>query len=151
MQAFFQLFGVSAGKLETLILVMLITSIKYVEGGICMVTYTVIITEAPYGKERPYTALRFARTCDIEGHKVKIFLIENGVYLAKKGQTPASDQPNLGAYLEDLISGGQEVKACVVCIQARGLSEQDLLPGVKAATIHELVEWTTNSDKVIVF
>ncbi len=116
-----------------------------------MVTYTIIITEAPYGKERAYTALRFARTCDIEGHKVRIFLIENGVYLAKKGQKPASDQPNLTGYVEDLISGGHEVKACVVCIQARGLSETDLIAGVKAATIHELVEWTTNSDKTIVF
>ncbi len=116
-----------------------------------MVTYTIIINEAPYQKERAYTALRFARTCDLEGHKVKIFLIENGVYVAKKGQKPASDQPNFGAYLEDLIAGGQEVKACVVCIQARGLTEQDLISGVKIATIHELVEWTTNSDKVIVF
>ncbi len=116
-----------------------------------MVTYTILITEAPYGTERPYTALRFARTCDIEGYKVKIFLIENGVYLAKKGQKPASDQPNLTEYLEDLISGGQEVKACGVCMQARGLSETDVITGVKAATMHELVDWTTNSDKIVVF
>lgn len=116
-----------------------------------MVTYTILITEAPYGKERAYTGLRFARTCDLEGHKVRIFLIENGVYVAKKGQKPASDQPNFGAYLEDLIAGGQEVKACGVCTQARGLADEDLVAGVKTATIHELVEWTTNSDKIIVF
>jgi tRNA 2-thiouridine synthesizing protein D len=116
-----------------------------------MVTYTIIINEAPYQKERAYTALRFARTCDLEGHKVRIFLIENGVYVAKKGQKPASDQPNFGSYLEDLIAGGQEVKASVVCIQARGLTETDLISGIKIVTLNELVEWTTTSDKVLVF
>lgn len=116
-----------------------------------MVTYTIIINEAPYGKERPYTALRFARTCDIEGHKVKIFLMENGVYLAKKGQKPSPDQVNLSEHLEDMIAGGHEVKACGVCMQARGLSENDLIAGVKAATMHELVDWTTTSDKIVVF
>ncbi|HTY75556.1 MAG TPA: DsrE family protein [Candidatus Nanoarchaeia archaeon] len=110
-----------------------------------------IINEAPYQKERAYTALRFARTCVFEGHKTRIFLIENGVYVAKKDQKPASDQPNFGAFLGDLIADGQEVKACVVCIKARGLSENDLVSGVKIVTLNELVDWTTTSDKVIVF
>ena len=116
-----------------------------------VVTYTLIVNEAPYQKERAYTALRFARTAVFEGHKTKIFLIENGVYLAKKDQKPASDQPNLGEFLQDLIGDGQEVKACVVCIKARGLNENELITGVKIATLNELVEWTATSDKVIVF
>jgi sulfur relay protein TusD/DsrE len=116
-----------------------------------MVTYTIIVNEAPYQKERAYTAFRFARTCVFEGHKTRIFLIENGVYNAKKDQKPAADQPNMGAFLEDLIKDGQEVKACVVCIKARGINESELISGVKVATLNELVEWTTTSDKVIVF
>ncbi len=116
-----------------------------------MVTYTLIVNEAPYQKERAYTAFRFARTCVFEGHKTRIFLIENGVYVAKKDQKPAADQPNMGAFLEDLIKDGQEVKACVVCIKARGISENELIAGVKVATMNELVEWTTTSDKIIVF
>jgi tRNA 2-thiouridine synthesizing protein D len=116
-----------------------------------MVTYTIIINEAPYGMERAYTGLRFARTCVFECHKVNLFLIENGVYLAKKGQKPSSNQPNLGEFLEDLIKDGAEVKVCVACIQARGLAESDLIAGVKIAALNELVEWTTNSDKIVVF
>ena len=80
-----------------------------------MATFTIIINEAPYAKERALSALRFAWTCDIEGHKVKIWLFENGVYLAKKGQKPAQGLTNYGQMLEDLIKGGVEVKACVVC------------------------------------
>jgi tRNA 2-thiouridine synthesizing protein D len=110
------------------------------------------LNEAPYGKERAYTAIRFAWTCEVEGHKVRIFLLENGVYLAKKNQNPADKvAPNTGKNLSELVEGGVEVKACGVCMQARGLSESDLIEGVKSATMHELVEWTTNSDQVIVF
>ena len=116
-----------------------------------MVTFTLIINEAPYQKERAYTALRFARTAVFEGHKTKIFLIENGVYLAKKNQKPASDQPNLGAFLEDLIKDDQEVKACVVCLKARGIAESELIKGIKVVTLNDLVEWSVTSDKVIVF
>ena len=116
-----------------------------------LVTFTLIINEAPYAKERALSALRFAWTCDVEGHKVRIWLFENGVYLAKKGQKPAQGLTNYGQMLEDLMKGGTEVKACVVCVDARGLTQADLIDGVKIATVHELVEWTVNSDKVIVF
>jgi tRNA 2-thiouridine synthesizing protein D len=117
----------------------------------CLVTFTIIINEAPYGKERALSALRFASTCDIEGHKVRIWLFENGVYLAKKGQKPSQGIINYGELIQNLIQGGAEVKACVVCVEARGLAQADLMDGVKIATVHELVEWTVNSDKVIVF
>jgi len=116
-----------------------------------MANFTIVIYEAPYAKERALTALRFAWTADIEGHKLKIWLFENGVYLAKKGQKPAQGLTNYGQMLEDLIKGGTEVKACVVCCEARGLTQTDLIEGVKIATVHELVEWTANSDRVITF
>lgn len=116
-----------------------------------MTTFTIIIFEAPYAKERALSALRFAMTADIEGHKVNVWLFENGVYLAKKGQKPAQGLVNYGQMLDGLIQGGVEVKACVVCCEARGLTQADLLDNVKLATVHDLVEWTTNSDKVITF
>jgi tRNA 2-thiouridine synthesizing protein D len=116
-----------------------------------MVTYTVIIYEAPIAKERALSALRFAWTADLEGHKVKIWLFENGVYIAKKGQNPAQGLTNFGQMLDDLVKGGVEVKACGVCAEARGLKQDELINGVRLATIHDLVEWTTTSDKVITF
>ena len=116
-----------------------------------MVTFTIIINEAPYAKERALSALRFAMTADIEGHKVNLWLFENGVYLAKKEQKPAQGLINYGQMLQSLVEGGVEVKACVVCCEARGLSQSDLLDGIKIATVHELVDWTVNSDKVITF
>lgn len=117
-----------------------------------MVSFTVIINEAPYGMERAFSGLRFVRTCMFEGYKTNLFLIENGVYVAKRDQKPsAASGANVGDYLADLIKDGLEVKVCVVCIQSRGLTESDLISGVKIATMNELVEWTANSDKTIVF
>ena len=116
-----------------------------------MATLTVIIFEAPYAKERALSALRFAWTADLEGHNVRVWLFENGVYLAKKGQKPAQGLTNYGQMLQDMITSGVEVKACVVCAEARGLTQADFFDGVKIATVHELVEWTTTSDKVISF
>jgi tRNA 2-thiouridine synthesizing protein D len=116
-----------------------------------MVTFTLIIYNAPLTKERALTALRFAWTADLEGYKVQIWLFEDGVYLAKKNQKPPQGLINHGQMLEDLIKTGVEVKACVVCAEARGVSPTELIDGVKLATIHELITWTANSDKVLTF
>jgi tRNA 2-thiouridine synthesizing protein D len=116
-----------------------------------MASFTVIIYEAPYAKERALSALRFAWTADLEGHKVRIWLFENGVYLAKKGQKPAQGLVNCGQMLEDLVKGGVEVKGCVVCADARGVTQAELIDGVKLATVHDLIEWTATSDKVLSF
>jgi tRNA 2-thiouridine synthesizing protein D len=116
-----------------------------------MATFTLIIYDAPIGKERTLTALRFAWTADLEGHKVQIWLFENGVYLAKKNQKPPQGLINHGQMLEDLIKTGVEVKACIVCAEARGVTPTELIDGVKLATIHELIQWTANNTKVITF
>jgi len=115
------------------------------------VNFTVVIYDAPYNKERALSALRFAFTADLEGHKIHIWLSENGVYLAKKNQNPPQGLTNYEQLLTDLIKSGTEVKACIVCTKARGLTPSELLDGVKLATIHDLVEWTVNSDKTITF
>jgi tRNA 2-thiouridine synthesizing protein D len=116
-----------------------------------MTTFTIIIYDSPVATERALSALRFAWTADLEGHRVRIWLFENGVYLAKKGQKPAQGITNYGQMLEDLVKGGVKVKACVVCAEARGLTQAELIDNVKLATIHELVEWSVDCDKVITF
>ncbi len=112
--------------------------------------FTVVITTAPYGKERAYSALRFALTSLIEGIDINIFLIEDGVYVAKKNQKPA-EVPNYMEYLQNCIESGATVKVCGPCCIARGLSEDDLIDDVKLATMHDLVNFVKESDKVITF
>ncbi|MBW9222374.1 DsrE/DsrF/TusD sulfur relay family protein [Methanothermococcus sp. SCGC AD-155-C09] len=112
--------------------------------------FTVIITTPPYGHERAYSALRFALTSLLEGIDINIFLIEDGVYLAKNSQNP-SQAPNYLEYLKNCIESGAIVKVCGPCCKARGLSEEDLLEGVILSTMHDLVDFVKESDKVISF
>lgn len=112
--------------------------------------FTVIITTAPYGQERAYSALRFALTSLLEDIEINIFLLEDGVYVAKNNQNPA-EVPNYLEYLENCIEAGAVVKVCGPCCKARGLSESDLIEGVQLATMHDLVAFVKESDKVITF
>ncbi|MHA1236013.1 MAG: DsrE family protein, partial [Promethearchaeota archaeon] len=53
-------------------------------------TFTIVIGDGAYTSERPYTMLRFAFTSLLEGHKINIFLVEDGVFVGKKNQNPSS-------------------------------------------------------------
>jgi len=112
--------------------------------------FTVIIADAPYGKERAFSALRFALTALLEGIDVNIFLLEDGVFVAKKGQNPAN-VPNYLELLENAIDAGAVVKACGPCGRARGLSDEDIVSGVTFGTMNDLTAFVKESDRVLNF
>ena len=45
---------------------------------------TLILTRSPYGDEYAYNALRLATALIANGEKVNIFLLGDGVYIAKR-------------------------------------------------------------------
>lgn len=111
---------------------------------------TIVIGDAPYGKERPYSALRFVLAALLQEMRVNIFLIEDGVYTGMQKQAPA-DYPNDKDLLSDAIGKGAVVKACTPCCKARGLLQADLVNGIQLGTINDLVGFVMNSDKTIFF
>ncbi len=111
-----------------------------------MSEYTVMITHAPYGQEKPFTALRFVQAAF--AHKVNIFLVEDGVFVAKKGQKA---DVRIEDMLRDAIRSGVTVKLCGNCAEARGLSQDELVEGAAMGLMKELVEWVDRSDKVLTF
>ncbi|ADN36783.1 DsrE family protein [Methanolacinia petrolearia DSM 11571] len=111
---------------------------------------TVVIGDAPYGNERPFSALRFTVAALIEEMEVNIFLIENGVYLGIKDQAP-SDYPSHENLLVEAYENGANIKACGPCCKARGLTQECLLEGIQMATIHDLVDFVVQSEKTIFF
>lgn len=118
-----------------------------------MGTTTVIINEAPYGKERAWNALRFA-AASISGAvkmDVNIFLLEDGVSVARRGQNPPKGYYNLEKMLEELIEDGVRVKVCGTCAKARGLSQEDLVAGVEIGTMIDLANWVKESSNVVSF
>ncbi len=115
---------------------------------------TMILQSAPYGDERVWNALRLAKalTTATIGMKVNIFLIGDSVTTAKRGQKPPEGFYNLEKMLKDLIEQGTEVVACRTCLGARGLTQEDILEGVRVGTtVGDLARWVQESQKALSF
>ncbi len=111
-------------------------------------TFTIVIGEGAYTAERPYTMLRFAYTALLEEHKINIFLVEDGIFVGKKNQDPMTSD-NIGKWMTDVISEGANVKACGVCMKARGLAEDELIDGIEKTTMNGFVEMCEEADNVL--
>jgi len=117
-------------------------------------TVTIVLNTAPYGDEKVWNALRLAKalTVGTEKMKVNIFLMGDSVITAKKGQKPPEGYYNLEKMLKELVDQGTEVVACRTCINARGLRQEELIPGVRVGTTTgDLAEWVRTSQKVLSF
>jgi tRNA 2-thiouridine synthesizing protein D len=111
-------------------------------------TFTILIADGAYKSERPFTMLRFAYTALLEGHKINIFLVEDGIFVGKKNQDPTVYE-NVGKWMKDVISEGANVKACGVCMRARGLTEDEFIEGIKKTTMNTLVDMCAKADNVL--
>lgn len=123
-----------------------------------MATIAVVTGEAPYSSERLYTALRFGLAALYEGHSVNLFLFEDAILAAKKGQKPAEIQglldgrmPNCEGLLKSVIAHGAKVKLCAVCASERALAESEVLEGAEIGSMRDLVKWVAESDRVVNF
>lgn len=112
--------------------------------------FLVIASEAPYGSDRVYTALRLAAALQARG-RVRLFLLCDAVLTATEGQSSADADSNLGSRLRALIAEGAEVKVCGLCVETRGLHHAKLITGVGMGSMAELADWVETSDRVVSF
>jgi tRNA 2-thiouridine synthesizing protein D len=110
--------------------------------------FTIAIGSSHYTHERPYTMLRFAYTALLEGHKVNIFLVEDGIWVGKKNQDP-STYDNVGKWMKDVIEEGAKVLCCGVCMKARGMADEELLEGISRTTMNGFLEMCEEADKIL--
>ena len=67
-----------------------------------------VINDAPYGNERPYNALRHAlNLVKREGALIKVFLLADGVFSARKGQSTPDGYYNVERMLKSLAKRGE--------------------------------------------
>jgi len=118
-----------------------------------MQTVTIIVNGAPYGTEGPYNAFRLAAALASAAHgaKVRIFLMGDGVFAAKRGQTVPEGHYNTEKMLADLIAKGVAVRLCGTCCKARGITGEEITDGAAIGTMMELAKWVVESDKVLTF
>lgn len=112
-----------------------------------------ILNDPPYGTECSYNALRLAGTlAGRAGNEVKVFLIGDAASCAKSGQKVPEGFYNLQIMLNKVLRAApSSVGVCGTCMDARGISETDLVKDSHKSTMAELAEWTEWADKVLVF
>lgn len=116
-----------------------------------MGTVTMVLQDAPYGNEKVWNALRLTEALLTTGTKVRIFLYGDSVISAKKGHNPPKGFYNISEMLKALIDKDVEVKSCLTCTRARGLSQEDFIEGAMVGKTIDLARWISEGGQVMVF
>jgi len=112
-----------------------------------------ILNDPPYGTERTYNGLRLAinLAAKTEGAHVNVFLLGDAASASKSGQQTPNGYYNIERMLTSVINKGGTVKVCGTCMDARGITETELVTGAHRSTMDELTTLTSDADKVLVF
>ena len=111
-----------------------------------------VINRAPYdGTDVAWNALRLADTALEGGLSVRIFLMNEGVDLARTGARPAEAEFDLQDMLQDLMQRGAAVRLCQTCLNRCGIGRGEVIPQAKVAGMKDLLDWIKGSDKVLTF
>jgi len=111
-----------------------------------------VFNDAPYGSERTYNGLRLARSlASRDGEDVRVFLMGDAAPCAKTGQNVPRGYYNVEVMLRGLAREGSEIGVCGTCMDARGISDDELAEGCRRSSLDELTEWTRSADRVLTF
>lgn len=111
-----------------------------------------VMSNPPYGTERCYNALRLASALlknDLES-EVVVFLMADAVLAAKAGQKTTHGYYNK-RMLKRVLTGKEQVLLCGTCMDARGLTDAEMMAGARRSSMDELAAVMVEADKVLVF
>lgn len=112
----------------------------------------VTINDAPYGSERAYNALRLAGSlAKRDGVEIKVFLVGDSAACAKSGQKVPQGYYNVQTMLSAVTRRGGKVGVCGTCMEARGITEAELVEGTHKSSLEEWTTWTVETDKALIF
>lgn len=110
----------------------------------------IIINDPPYGTERLYNGLRLAHALIKREVEVTVFLMGDAVSGAKRGQKTPDGYYNAERMVRRVATKGR-VLLCGTCMDARGITDDDIVDGAQHSTMDALAETTELAGKVLVF
>ena len=117
-----------------------------------MTSLLLVINRAPYdGTDIVWNALRLAGSAAEAGMRVRLFLMNDGVDIARMGVTPEGAEFDLQEMLREFIAGGLEVRLCQTCLTRCGIGKGETMPEARVAGMKDLVAWVLDSEKVLSF
>ncbi len=114
----------------------------------------IIFNRLPYvHTDVSWNGLRLAGQLLKEGRRVRVFLMNDAVDMARDVCKPPADyDQDLSQILKDLIDKGVSVKVCGTCMVRCGIHKNEpYFEGAEKATMQQLAEWVAESDKVLTF
>jgi uncharacterized protein involved in oxidation of intracellular sulfur len=111
-----------------------------------------ILNDPPYGTERSYNGLRLAGAVSKrEGEQVRVFLMGDAASCAKKSQKVPPGYYNVELMLRAVGRHGGEIGVCATCMDARGLTDEELTDMTRRSALEELADWVQWADRTLVF
>lgn len=112
-----------------------------------------ILNDPPYGTERCYNGLRLANALvkNDPSIEITVFLMADAVLCGKKGQNTPDGFYNLERMLKRFATGNRKLLLCSACMDARGLTDAELIEGAERSSMDELAKATLAAEKVLVF
>jgi uncharacterized protein involved in oxidation of intracellular sulfur len=112
-----------------------------------------ILNDPPYGTERIYNGLRLASALIkmSPDSKITVFLMADAVLSAKAGQKTPDGYYNVERMLRRVLTAKGSVLLCGTCMDARGLSDDMMMPDAQRSTMDALAAATLSADRVLVF
>ncbi len=111
----------------------------------------VILRKPPYGVNNAAEAVRHAGGASASDYKSILYLIDSGVYVAKKNQDAGDTGfTGVGESLE-LLSDEMEVYASKDSLDEYAIKEDDLVEGVKIDDGEILKQALKNSQSIMIF
>jgi uncharacterized protein involved in oxidation of intracellular sulfur len=112
-----------------------------------------ILNGPPYGDERCYNALRLASSLikNDSSAQLTVFLMADATLCAKRGQKTPDGFYNLERMLKRFANGNHRVLLCSACMDARGLTDADLIDGAQRSSMDELAKITLTAERVLTF
>lgn len=106
----------------------------------------VIVISRGFDDERSSVAWSIANGGVNAGLDVSIFLVSSGVDWVRSGAADDAHlnplDPSMKTMINNIINSGSAIAVCPPCAKVRGISEGDLLPGVKVVgsiAVHEQI------------
>jgi uncharacterized protein involved in oxidation of intracellular sulfur len=112
-----------------------------------------ILNGPPYGSEKSYNGLRLALALAKRdpSDSITVFLMADAIACGKKGQRTPDGYYNIEQMLKRFTLGNHRVLLCGTCMDARGISEAELIEGARRSNMDELAEATATADRLLVF
>lgn len=112
----------------------------------------VILQGPAYGDERAFNGLRLAGAlAKRDDVHVRVFCFGDAVGCAIKGQTVPNGYYHLDRMMLSAARHGAEIGLCGTCMDARGFTDDMLIPESRRSSLEEVTDWVLWADKTVTF